>query len=60
MMARLIGEGVDVFRVKRRYRDYQIVDEGGDVLAHITYDSLVVAGGGENSRGKGVELLFGY
>jgi hypothetical protein len=45
MMARLIGEGVDVFRVKRRYRDYQIVDEGGDVLAHITYDSLVVAGG---------------
>jgi hypothetical protein len=44
-MNRLIGQGIDVFRVKRTYRDYQIVDEGGDVLAHITYDSLAIAGG---------------
>jgi hypothetical protein len=38
-MAPLIGEGVDVFRVKRRYRDYQIIDENGRVLAHITFST---------------------
>jgi hypothetical protein len=36
-MGRLIGQGVNVFRVKRTYRDYQIVDENGNVLVHITF-----------------------
>jgi hypothetical protein len=35
---RLIGEGANSLKVKRSYRDYSIVDEGGNVLAHITFN----------------------
>jgi hypothetical protein len=37
MMAR-IGEGVNSLKVKRSYMDYSIVDEKGNVLAHITFN----------------------
>ena len=35
----MIGEGVGRLYTKRRYRDYQIVDENGNVLAHITFNT---------------------
>jgi hypothetical protein len=38
MMARLIGEGVDVFKVRRRWMDYCIEDAKGNVLVHITFN----------------------
>jgi hypothetical protein len=37
-MRRLIGEGANSLKVKRSYRHYSIVDEKGNVLAHITFN----------------------
>jgi hypothetical protein len=37
-MNSLIGEGATSLKVKRSYRDYSIVDEKGNVLAHITFN----------------------
>jgi hypothetical protein len=36
----MIGKGVNIFRVKRRYRDYLIEDDHGDILAHITFNTM--------------------
>jgi hypothetical protein len=38
MMVRLIGEGANSLKVRRSYGDYSIVDEKGNVLAHITFN----------------------